>query len=92
MISKVSGKKTPKFEAPMLLARIGIPFIQLYAKLRNEDPLYTSESLDILINSNQNISNAKAKKELGYTTHSLEETLIDTFSWYKQHGTIPLIA
>lgn len=89
MISKVSGKKTPKFEAPMLLARIGIPFIQLYAKLRNEDPLYTSESLDILINSNQNISNAKAKKELGYTTHSLEETLIDTFSWYKQHGTIP---
>jgi dihydroflavonol-4-reductase len=89
MAGRVSGRKTPTFEAPMLLARIGSPFIQLYAKLRNEDPLYTSESLDILVNSHQNISNEKAKKELGYKTRPLEETLADTFSWFKQNNIIP---
>jgi dihydroflavonol-4-reductase len=72
----------------MVLARIGVPFIQLYAKLSNEDPLYTHESLDILVNSSQHISNAKAKKELGYTTRPLEESLGDTFAWYKQNEII----
>jgi dihydroflavonol-4-reductase len=89
MIAEVSGRRTPRFETPMRVARIGSPFIQLYAKLRNEDPLYTSESLDILVNSHQNISNAKAKKELGYDPRPLEATLSDTFSWYKQNALIP---
>lgn len=89
MVAKVSGKKTPRIIVPMLVARIGAPFIQLIAKLRNEDPLYTSESLDILVNSHQNISNTKAKDELGYSPRPLEETLRDTFSWYKQNALIP---
>ena len=89
MVSRISGKKTPVLEVPMFIARIGSPFIQLYASLRNEHPLYTRESLDILVNSPKNISNARARKELGYTSLPLEETLRDTFAWYAQNNFIP---
>jgi len=56
----------------------------LYAKLRNEHPLYTKESLDILKHSPKEISSRKAVNELGYHPRPLEETLRDTFEWYKQ--------
>jgi dihydroflavonol-4-reductase len=88
MIGNISGSKTPTFQAPMFVARIGAPFISLYARLKKEQPLYTSESLDILVNSHHNISNEKAKAELSYHTRSLDETLRDTFQWYKQQSII----
>jgi dihydroflavonol-4-reductase len=85
MIERISGKKTPKTQAPLFIARLGIPFIKIYSVLRNEHPLYTSESLDILKNSHQNISFKKAEKELDYNPRPLEETLKDTFIWYQQN-------
>jgi dihydroflavonol-4-reductase len=88
MINKVTGHKTPTFSGPTILAKIGLPFISLYARLKNEDPLYTSNSLEILKNSNRSISHAKATKELNYQPRSLEETLRDTFEWYNKNGLI----
>ncbi|OQX76774.1 MAG: hypothetical protein B6D61_08285 [Bacteroidetes bacterium 4484_249] len=86
MIGKVSGNKTPKFVCPTAIAKIGLPVIKLYAKLKNEHPLYTSESLDILSSSNRNISNNKAKEKLGFTIRSLEDTITDTLSWYTKNN------
>lgn len=88
MISIISGKKTPSFTGPAFLAKVGLPFITLYARFKNEDPLYTSNSLEILKNSNSKISHAKATSELEYNPRPLEETLRDTFEWYVQNGLI----
>ena len=88
MISKVTGRKTPSYTGPTILAKIGLPFIALYSKLRNEDPLYTSNSLEILKNSNSRISHAKATAELNYQPRPLEETLMDTFDWFNKNGLI----
>jgi len=88
LIGKICKQKTPRLLAPLFLAKIGLPFIKLYSIITNEHPLYTSESLDILKNSNQLISNLKATQELGFNRRPLEETLRDTFAWYKQNGTI----
>lgn len=88
MISIISGKKTPSFTGPAFLAKVGLPFITLYARLKKEDPLYTSNSLEILKNSNSKISHAKATSELEYNPRPLEETLRDTFEWYIQNGLI----
>lgn len=88
MIGIISGKKTPSFTGPAFLAKIGLPFITLYARLKKEDPLYTSNSLEILKNSNSKISHAKAVSELEYNPRPLEETLRDTFDWYIQNGLI----
>ncbi len=88
MVGRISGKKIPKYIAPMFLARLGRPFIGLYASIRKEHPLYTKESLDILKNSPRYISCKKAARELTYRPRPLEETLNDTFQWYRQQGLI----
>jgi dihydroflavonol-4-reductase len=87
MISKISGCRIPVI-VPVSLARIACPFFQIYGSISKKEPLYTYQSLDILVNSPVNISNAKAKKELGYVTRPLEQTLSDTFDWYKENNFI----
>ena len=86
MIAIISGGKTPTYVAHPVIARLGLPFIQMYAKMMREEPLYTTQSLYILKHSGRNISGEKAGKELGYSARPLEETLIDTFDWYKRNG------
>ncbi len=86
MVSKITGHKTPGFVCPTSIAKLGVPFITLYAKLANEDPLYTYDSLDVLKKSNKNISNLKAQKDLGYSARQLYDTLGDTLKWYKENN------
>lgn len=88
IISKVTGRKTPSLVAPDWLARIGVPFMKFYASLRNEYPLYTSETLEIIKMGNTMISNEKARKELDFSNRSLETTLKDTIEWFKSTGVI----
>jgi dihydroflavonol-4-reductase len=83
MISKISGCKIPMI-IPVALAQLACPFFKLYSSISNKEPLYTYQSLNILINSPTNISSAKAIKELSYKPRPLEQTLIDTFDWYRQ--------
>jgi dihydroflavonol-4-reductase len=84
LIGRITGRKTPTFIAPTLLAKIGQPFINLYSKIRKEEPLYTMNSLTILKNSNRLISHARATRDLGYQPRPLAETLKDTFDFYGQ--------
>jgi len=88
LIGKVTGQKTPKFIAPTFLAKLGVPFLKLFAAIQNKPPLYTGDMLDILLNSNKNISHDKASKELDYKSRSIDETIKDTYDWFKQNGFI----
>jgi len=85
MISKISGCKIPSI-VPVSLARLACPFFKFYSSVTNKKPLYTYQSLDILVNSPFNISNSKAKKELGYEPRPLEQTVRDTFDWYRENN------
>ena len=87
MISKISGCRIPVI-VPVSLARLACPFFKIYSSVTKTEPLYTYQSLDILVNSPVNISNAKAKKELGYEPRPLEQTLRDTFDWYRENNFI----
>jgi dihydroflavonol-4-reductase len=87
LISKISGCKIPLI-VPVSLARLACPFYKVYSSIAKKEPLYTYQSLDILVNSPVNISNAKAKKELHYEPRPLEQTLRDTFDWYKENNFI----
>jgi dihydroflavonol-4-reductase len=88
MAGAAGGKVIKKPVFPLWLARLGLPFIQLYSKLAGEHPLYTSQSLMILQQGNQNISNEKAKKEIGFNPRPLEDTLKDTIVWLKDNKMI----
>jgi len=88
LIGSITNKRTPRRIASFLLARIGIPFIQIYAALKNEHPLYTKDTIDILKESHQNISCKKAKEELKYSPRPLEVSIKETYDWFKHNGMI----
>jgi dihydroflavonol-4-reductase len=82
---KISGKRTPKLLTPVFLAKLACPFLQFYYSITKGKPIYTRQSLELLINAPKNISSEKAKNELGFEPRRLEQTLRDTFKWYKEN-------
>ena len=86
IMEMVSGKKFKPFVFPMWLAKLGLPFLYLWAKLTSSQPLYTSESLKILQNSSENIISEKAKNVLDYSPRPIEQTIKDTLAWFNDNG------
>jgi dihydroflavonol-4-reductase len=82
-IQEVIGKRLPTLKIPMRLARFSARFTPLYYRLSRTKPRFTPYSLET-ITSNSVISNAKARRELGYTSRPLAETLADTVRWFLQ--------
>lgn len=73
---------------PYWLAELGVPFMKVYAMLRDTDPLYTRESLDIIKHSHRMISCDKARKEFGYQPRPIETTVKDTLEWFSKNGSL----
>jgi len=85
MTGRISGKRTAKLLAPAFLAKMACPFFQFYYSITKGKPIFTCQSLDLLINSPKNISFEKARKDLGYEPRPFEQTLRDTFNWYREN-------
>lgn len=86
-INKHTGRKNP-IKISAFSAKIGLPFIFAFSKITGQHPLYTKASLDILKNSNKNVSCLKAERELGYTARHFSDTVKDTVNWFKQNKMI----
>lgn len=86
-ISEVRNTKKIKTILPMWLAELTAPLSEIYYAILKQPPLYTKYSLYTL-KSNANFSNEKAKKELGYKTRELKETIRDTIAWLKETNRI----
>jgi dihydroflavonol-4-reductase len=82
MVSDITGRKTPTLVTPMWLAKVGVPFISTWYALKNEHPLYTFQSLEIINSVNKNIINKKAREDLDFDPRPLEDTLRDTIDWF----------
>lgn len=88
LITKSTGMKTTSHVMPFWVALLGLPFITVFSKITGGEPLYTKESLQIIKNGNRNISNAKARNELGFNPRNLEETIRDLFVWFSKDGSL----
>lgn len=86
ILSKVSSKKVKPVALSLLAGKLGLPFIKLLATVTNKEPLYTREVLDALFKDNRNISSNKARTALHYTSRPFEQTIHDTFHWFKNNG------
>lgn len=83
LLSAASSKEIKVFALPAIAAKAGLPFVKLLALVQRKEPLYTHEALEAIFNGNQCISSAKAKAELNHTARPFEETIRDTFQWFK---------
>ncbi len=87
-VLRANGSRKKMLELPLFMAYIGVPFIQLYAKITGKPPLYDKTYIDILADGNKQTLSDKAKNELGYTPRDLEVSLTDTVSWFKAENKI----
>ena len=65
-----------------------LPFIYFYGKITRTEPLYTDESLRSLIEGSKKIDYKKAAGQLGHNPRPIEETIADSYAWFKQQGYI----
>jgi len=86
LVSDIVDLRPRRFTCPNWLARLGLPFINLYCSVYDKEPLYTLDSLYALRTSHRNISHEKATKELDFRPRPFEETLKDTLDWFQKQG------
>lgn len=79
---KTKIKKPPKLK--MWFVKMFSHLAELHYKLRKKRPVFSPYSLYTLT-SNSNFSSNKAKKELGYTTRPIKESIFDAVDWFNKN-------
>lgn len=83
IVARLCGLKPPKFSAPVWLVKAVAPFAEAWSKLRRKTPTLTPYALKTLF-SNSNISNEKARRELGYAPRPITTTVADFIRWARK--------
>ena len=79
-VREITGTHFFQMKIPFDLARFAAMFTPMYYRFANATPRFTPYSLEVL-QSNSNISHAKATRELGYSPRTLYESIKDTVKW-----------
>jgi len=80
LVCDVVGRKRIKVVLPIIIAKIVAPFYEMYYNVKKKTPLFTKYSLYTL-SSNSNFSNEKAKRDLGFVTRDIIDTVRDMVMW-----------
>jgi len=87
-VAKVKGVPLRVVTVPVWMVRLGLPFVKGMAWLTHKPPLYTAESIKILLEGNRFISHQKARMALQHNPRDIETTLKDLIQWFKDKGYI----
>ena len=80
-VREITGKHFFQMKIPFDLAKFAALFTPLYYRFANETPRFTPYSLEVL-QSNSNISHAKATRELGYKPRPIFDSIRDAVKWF----------
>jgi dihydroflavonol-4-reductase len=80
-VREITGRGFFQMKVPFHFAKFASLFTPAYYRLANETPRFTPYSLEVL-QSNSNISHAKATRELGYNPRALYESISDAVKWF----------
>jgi dihydroflavonol-4-reductase len=85
MVQAVTGRHAPRLVVPTWVAYQAAPLMRWVARFYGSDPIYTRVTLAAL-HSNRLVSSARAARDLGYQSRSLQQTLADTITWFEGNG------
>ena len=88
-VEELTGVKAPRFKIARWFAYATGFLSEIYYKIRNEKPLFTSYAV-YTIGTNSNFSNKKVETELGYHVRDIKDTIKDTIDWFIKEGKIKL--
>lgn len=87
LLSKESGCRRIRFFLPCRIARKIASHMEKKAAKNGTRPLLTTYSVDVLDRNNE-YDSSKARKELGYSCRTYNETIKDEVAWIKAQGLI----
>jgi len=79
-ISKIMGRKAPKYSCPKGLAKFAAPFAEIFARIAKRAPVLTRYSLHTLWTKTR-FSNTRAKRDLGWSPRAVDISLKDFTKW-----------
>ena len=82
------GYPAPTFEIPYTIARAAGVLASIYYRLIRRRPVFTAYSIDVL-RSNSQVSSARAREELGFTTRPWQESIHEHVEWFRIQGKLP---
>ncbi|MFC1929838.1 SDR family oxidoreductase [Chloroflexota bacterium] len=82
------GYPAPTFEIPALIARVAGVLASVYYRLIRRRTVFTAYSIDVL-SSNSQVSSARARGELGFTTRPWQDSIRDHIEWFRNEGMLP---
>ncbi len=84
-VAKVTNAPFPRWKVPGNLALTVARMITSYCMLTGAKVLINQDSVSTLM-GNSLISSEKARRELGYTSRPLRQTIRDTLEWFREQG------
>jgi len=82
------GYPVPTYEIPATIARAAGVLASVYYRLIRRRPVFTAYSIDVL-RSNSQVSSARAREELGFTTRPWQESIRDHVEWFRAEEMLP---
>jgi dihydroflavonol-4-reductase len=87
-LEKDIGYPAPTFRIPPAIARAAGVLASAYYRLLRRRPVFTAYSIDVL-RSNSQVSSARARQELGFTSRPWQESIRDHVEWFRTGGILP---
>jgi len=85
LVERIVGSRAPRLTLPLWLAKGVSRLAGGFAGISSRYPAFTPDAL-LAVGKHRKISNEKARLELGYNPRPLEETIRDTFDWFRDNG------
>ncbi len=82
------GYPAPTCEIPPVIARAAGVLASVYYRLIRRRPVFTAYSIDVL-RSNSQVSSARAREKLGFTTRPWQDSICDHVEWFRAEGMLP---
>ena len=87
-LEKDIGQPAPTYRIPPAIARAAGVLASAYYRLLRRRPVFTAYSIDVL-RSNSQVSSARARQELGFTSRPWQESIRDHVEWFRTRGILP---
>lgn len=86
LAAPLCGRRPPRLVVPLALAHLAAPVVELQARLRGHEPVFTAEGLRAMSAPPRSIDDAKARRVLGHAPRPLEQTLADFYDSARELG------
>jgi len=87
-LEKDVGYPAPTFRIPSAIARAAGVLASVYYRLLRRRAVFTAYSIDVL-RSNSQVSSARARQELGFTSRPWQESIRDQVEWFRAEEILP---